>query len=158
MYDFKNGFQREFLGADGRTYKFGQKTSQNEDKVSYSKCEATLYDEDGSDETVDGLIQKFAEQKDFVEMVELDYDTSEEDFETECSIWKNEHNSINSYRNVAGDAWVASREPKRNVKMHFKNNANEDIYAMLENCKIMDDSEPGTFIVYVEKINLIDKI
>ena len=59
---------------------------------------------------------------------------------------------------MAGDARDASREPKRNVKMHFKNNANEDIYAMLDNCKIMDDSEPGTFIVYVEKINLIDKI
>ena len=158
MYDFKNGSQGGFLGTDGKTYKFGQKTSQNEDKVSYSKCEATLYDEDGSDETVDGLIKKFAEQNDFIEMLELDYDTSEEDFETECSIWKNEHDSINGYRDVAGDAWVAAKEPRRDVRMHFKNNADEDVYAVLENCKIMDDSEPGTFIVYVEKINLIDKI
>lgn len=158
MLDAKNGSGSLVQGSDGQTYKFGQKTSQNEDKVSYSKCEATLYDEDGSDETVDGLIKKFAEQNDFIEMLELDYDTSEEDFETECSIWKNEHDSINGYRDVAGDAWVAAKEPRRDVRMHFKNNADEDVYAVLENCKIMDDSEPGTFIVYVEKISLIDRI
>ena len=158
MYDLKNGSYGGFTGVDGKTYKFGQKTSQSEDKVAYSKCEATLYDEDGSDETVDNIIQKFAEQKNFIEMLELDYDTSEEDFETECSIWKNEHDSINSYRDVAGDAWVASKEPRRDVRMHFKNNADEDVYAVLENCKIMDDSEPGVFIVYVEKISLIDRL
>jgi len=158
MNDYRNGSRGVFTGTDGKTYKFGTKAQEKDDKVSYSSCEASLYDEDGADETVDGLIQKFAMQKDFIEMIEFDLDTSEEEFETECSIWENEHNGINSYRDKAGDEWVASKEPKRNVKMHFKNKANEDIYAVLENCKIMDNSERGTFIVYVEKISLIDRI
>ena len=158
MNDYRNGSRGVFTGTDGKTYKFGTKTQEKDDKVSYSSCEALLYDEDGADETVDGLIQKFAMQKDFIEMIEFDLDTSEEEFETECSIWENEHDGINSYRDKAGDEWVASKEPKRNVKMHFKNKANEDIYAVLENCKIMDNSERGTFIVYVEKISLIDRI
>jgi len=158
MNDYRNGSRGVFTGTDGKTYKFCTKAQEKDDKVSYSSCEASLYDEDGADETVDGLIQKFAMQKDFIEMIEFDLDTSEEEFETECSIWENEHNGINSYRDKAGDEWVASKEPKRNVKMHFKNKANEDIYAVLENCKIMDNSERGTFIVYVEKISLIDRI
>ena len=158
MNDIKNGTHGGFIGVDGKTYKFGQKTSENEDKVAYSSCEAVLYDDSGSDETVDGLIEKFAHQTDFVEMVELDLDTSEEEFETEYSIWEKEHNNINAYRNKAGDAWVSSNEPKRNIKVHFKNNADEDIYALLEECKIMDSSESSAPIIYVKKITLIDNI
>ena len=158
MYQYKNGSRDVFTGSDGKTYKFGANAQQKEDKVAYSSCEASLYNEDGEDESVDGIIQKFATHGDFVEMLELDMDTSEEDFETEYSIWSKEHKKIESYRGKAGDVWVASKQPKRNVKMHFKNKANEDIYAILENCKIMDDLGGGTLIVYVEKISLIDKI
>ena len=158
MNDYRNGSRGVFTGTDGKVYKFGTKAQEKEDKVAYSSCEAQLYDEDGADESVDGIIQKFAMQKDFIEMLELDMDTSEEDFETEYSIWSKEHKNIDSYRDKAGDEWVASKEPKRNVKMHFKNKADEDVYALLENCKIMDDLGGGTLIVYVEKISLIDKI
>ena len=158
MTQYKNGSRDVFTATDGKTYKFGTKAQQKDDKVAYSPCEAMLYNDEGADESVDGLIQKFATQKGFIEMLELDLDTSEEEFETECTLWENEHNNINAYRNKAGDSWVAANEPKRNVKMHFKNKADEDIYAVLENCKIMDNSERGTLIVYVEKISLIDKI
>jgi hypothetical protein len=158
MLDYKEGRGGVFSGVDGQTYKFGQKTSQNEDKVAYSTCKATLYNEDGDDETVDGLITMFAKQQPFVEMVEFDLDTVEEEFESEMNMWDREHTKINSYRMKAGDQWVASKEPKRNVKMHFKNMAGEDIYAVLEDCKIMDDSERDNWILYVNRISLIDKI
>ena len=80
MYQYKNGSRDVFTGSDGKTYKFGANSQQKDDKVAYSSCEASLYNEDGEDESVDGLIQKFATQGDFVEMLELDMDTSEEDF------------------------------------------------------------------------------
>jgi hypothetical protein len=158
MVDFKEGRGGVFSGADGQTYKFGQKTSQNEEKVAYSSCNATLYDEEGDDDTVDGLITKFAKQESFIEMVEFDLDSVEEEFESEMNMWSREHTKINSYLGKVGEAWVASKEPKRNVKMHLKNNAGEDVYALLENCKIMDNSERDNWILYVERISLIDKI
>ena len=158
MVDFKEGRGGVFSGADGQTYKLGQKTSQNEDKVAYSSCKATLYDEEGEDDTVDGLITKFAKQESFIEMVEFDLDSVEEEFESEMNMWSREHTKINSYLGRVGEAWVASKEPKRNVKMHLKNNAGEDVYALLENCKIMDSSERDNWILYVERISLIDKI
>jgi hypothetical protein len=158
MLDAKNGTGSLLMGSDGQTYKFGANTSQKEEKVAYSSCEALLYDNNGNDESVDGLITHFARQESFLEMVELDRDTSEEEFETEISLWIREHNGINQYKEFKGEEWTWVNEPKRNVKMYFKNNANEDIYAILENCKIMDIMEDGTLILFIEKIRLIDNI
>jgi len=158
MMDFKNGSQGGLIGSDGKTYKFGSKTSQNEDKVSYSSCEGIIYDEDGNEDNIDKIIEHFAKTESFVELVEFDMDTPEEEFETELSLWKKEHENINQYKSIQGEEWAWVNEPKRNVKMSFKNKANETIYAVLENCKIMDIVDRNMYILFVEKISLIDKI
>jgi hypothetical protein len=74
------------------------------------------------------------------------------------SLWVKEHNAINKYREFKGDEWTWVNEPKRNVKIHFLNNANEDIYAIWEDCKIMDIIEGNTIILFIEKMRLIDYI
>ena len=158
ILDARNGSGGLVQGMDGQTYRFGQKTSQNEDKVAYSPCNGTLYNDAGEEETVDSLIEKFARGKSFIEMIEFDLDSADEEFEMERSLWENEHININSYRDKAGEAWVVKNEPKRNLKVHFKNKANEDVYALFENCKIMDNSDRGTLILYVERLSLIDGI
>ena len=158
MLDAKNGSGSLVQGSDGQTYKFGQQTSQNEDKVAYSSCEGILFDIGGSEDTVDGFISKFAAQKQFLEIVEFDLDTSEEEFESEISLWIREHNNINKYVDKLGEDWVLAKEPKRNVKVQFKNNANEDVYAVLENCKILEIIEKNSFVLFVERITLVDKI
>lgn len=154
----RNGSGSLLQGSDGQTYKFYSNMAQKEDKVAFSSCGVTLYDGNGNDETVDGIITHFARQESFVEMIELDMDTSEEEFETELALWKREHNKINEYKDYKGDEWAWVNEPKRNIKMHFKNNADEDLYSMLENCKIMDILEDGTMILFIEKIKIIDNI
>ena len=158
MLDAKNGSGSLVQGSDGQTYKFGQKTAQNEEKVAYSPCKGVLYNDSGEDETVDGFIEKFARQKQCIEMVELDGDTSEEEFESEMMLWIKEHDSINQYKDKLGEEWAWTKEPKRNVKVHFKNKANEDIYGVLENCKIMDILDDNMFILFIEKITLVDNI
>ena len=158
MLDAKNGSGSLVQGSDGQTYKFGQQTAQNEDKVAYSSCEGVLFDIGGSEDTVDGFIGKFAAQKQFLEIVEFDLDTSEEEFESEISLWIREHNNINKYVDQLGEDWVLAKEPKRNVKVQFKNNANEDVYAVLENCKILEIIEKNSFVLFVERITLVDKI
>ena len=153
-----NGSIGSVQGVDGQTYKFGEKTPQNEEKVAYSSCNGVLYNDTGVAESVDGLINQFAKQKPFVEMVEFDDSSSEEEFISEMSLWVKEHNAINKYREFKGDEWTWVNEPKRNVKIHFLNNANEDIYAIWEDCKIMDIIEGNTIILFIEKMRLIDYI
>jgi hypothetical protein len=152
----KNGTGSLVQGSDGHTYKFGQKTSQSEDKVAFSKCEGILSDISGEEDTVDSIISKFASQKQFLEIVDFDLDTSEEEFETELSLWTREHNSINEYKDQLGDDWVLAKEPKRNLKVHFKNKANQDTYAIFEDCRIMDIMDKTSFVLFVEKISLVD--
>ena len=134
MLDYNNGSRNVFTSTDGQTYKFGSKASQNEDKVAYSSCEGVLYNEDG------------------------EIDTPEEEFETELSLWTKEHSNINAYKSQQGEEWAWVNEPQRNVKIAFKNKANDDVYAVLENCKIMDIVDRNMYIVFVEKISLIDRI
>ena len=157
MMDFKNGSRGLFEGTDGKVYKFGEKTHQSEDKVAYSPCNGKLYDIGGQEETVDGLIDKFAKQKQFLEIVSFDMDTSEEEFESELSLWVREHNKINKYGEKLGEDWVLAKEPKRNLKLQFKNNANEDVCAVFVDCRIMDVASDGAFVLFIEKMTLIDK-
>lgn len=152
----KNGTGSLVQGSDGHTYKFGQKTSQSEDKVAFSKCEGILSDINGEEDTVDSIISKFASQKQFLEIIDFDLDTSEEEFETELSLWTREHNSINKYKDQLGEDWVLAKEPKRNLKIHFKNKANQDTYAIFEDCRIMDIMDKTSFVLFVEKISLVD--
>ena len=152
----KNGTGSLVQGSDGHTYKFGQKTSQSEDKVAFSKCEGILSDISGEEDTVDSIISKFASQKQFLEIIDFDLDTSEEEFETELSLWSREHTSINKYKDDLGEDWVLAKEPKRNLKVQFKNNANQDTYAILEDCRIMDIIDKNMFVLFVERITLVD--
>lgn len=158
ILDAKNGSGSLVQGSDGQTYKFGQQTAKSEEKVAFSKCEGVLWDIGGSKDTVDSFIDKFAKQEQFLEIVEFNLDTVEEEFETEVSLWVKEHNNINQYVDKLGEDWVLAKEPKRNIKVQFKNNANQDVYAVLEDCKIMDIIEDNSFILYVERITLIDNI
>ena len=157
MVDYNNGSRGLVQGVDGQTYKFGTKVAQNEEKVAYSSCGAVIYNEDGKDDTVDGIIKRFVAQKPFIEMLEFDDDSSEEEFMTEVTLWVKEHNSINKYKDYKGEEWAWVNEPKRNIKMHFKNKSDEDMYAILENCKIMDIVGGNSMIVFVERLRLIDR-
>lgn len=154
----KNGVSSIVQGGDGQIYKLGSYEPQKEDKIAYSSCDGILYDGNGNDDTVDGIITHFARQESFIEMIEFNRDTSEEEFETEMSLWMREHGSINQYKDFKGEEWVWMNEPKRNVKVHFFNNANEDIYAIFENCRIMDIIDSNSIIVFIEKIRLIDNL
>lgn len=158
MKDYTNGRGGLVQGSDGQTYKFGAKVSENEDKVAYSSCDAIIYDDGGNEDTVDGIISRFAARKPFVEMIEFGDETTEEEFMTEVTLWVKEHNSINKYKDYKGEEWAWVNEPKRSLRMHFKNKADEDVYAVLDDCKIMDIVDGRTMIVFVDKIRLGNNI
>lgn len=153
----KNDSRNAYSQADGKTYVFGSKVSQKQDKVGFSRCSAALSNENGDDETVDGIIERFAQQKPFIEMVELDLDSMEEEFETDFLMWMKECKKINDYSKSLGEEWTWSHIPTKDLMLSFKNKANQDVYAVFEQCKIMDVVDDKTFILFVEKMTLVDK-
>lgn len=156
VMDAKEGRGGLVVGADGQTYSFGQKASQNEDKVAYSRCGGIMFDAEGSRESVDSLITHFAKQEQFVEMIEFDEESSEEEFYTEFAMWIREHNGINEYIDIKGEEWCWLNEPRKDLYIHFKNNGDEDVYAVLEGCKVLDVVDGKTVIVFIDKMRIID--
>ncbi len=157
MIDFQNGSQRALNGSNGQMYHFNAKPSQNEDKVSYSQCLGVMYNDEGINESVDELVSHFVSQDSFIEMIELDADSCDEEFETELSLWINEHKNISLYGDKFGEEWVWKNEPKRNMRGMFINKSGEEIYFQFDNCKIMDLISNGSFILFIERMRIIDK-
>ena len=145
-----------FLNTDGQEYSLGAKAPQNERKPSYSSSYADIYGEDGKDDDVDGVIEKFVSQKPFIEMVVFDRGSMEEEFETELSTWVSEHVKIDTAKVRIGEDVAWANEPRRDLMLKFKNNAGEELSASLYECRILDVIDDSTLILYVERLRLVD--
>lgn len=123
---------------------FSQQTVKNEEKTSYSSCDATIYNENMEEETINGFKKYINNQDVCVLFIKLDFDTIEEEFETDFKMWVKSHNKINSYK--ADDDWKFANEPKKNIRVEVGG-----LTVDLLNCKILDVSN-DKIAVLVEKI------
>ena len=155
ILDMIDGSGTLYSGVDGNTYVFGQKSAQTEEKYSYAKCNCTIFNEDGEDESVDSIISKLVSQEPTVYMIELDMDTTDEEFEEELRMWVNEHNGIDQYKAFKGDEWAWVNEPTRNVKISFQNKNNQTVDMMLCDCRILDIVSASSYILYIERMEMI---
>ncbi len=158
VLDMLEGSGSLYSGVDGNTYVFGQKTPQKEEKYSYAKCDCVIFNENGEDETVDSLISNMVSQQPTVYMFELDMGSTEEEFEEELRMWVNEHNGITQYSNFYGDDWVFANEPTRNVRISFQNKRGDEINMILVDCKILDILHNSSYILYIERIEMLKDI
>ena len=151
-----NSQSTAYIGNDGQLYQFADKGSQNEEKVAYTKCSCIIFNDEGMEETVDGMIMNFVKQEPFIMMVERDLDSCDEEFESEMSLWINEHKGINALTKKMGEEWVWKNEPVRELRGKFLNNANEEICVLFKNCKIMDLISANSSIFFIERMTMID--
>ena len=143
----------------GSTYVFGQDASVKEDKVVYASCDSNLSPFEGSDaKVIDDIISAFANGKPTVQEFVFDFDSCDENFLNEISLWEGEHKKINALEKKFGEDWVWEKEPVRELKIKFKNKKGEDVMALLEGCKISDVLEKNDIVVFINKVVLIDKI
>ncbi len=156
VLDMMEGHGNLYSGTDGNTYSFGQSTQQAEEKYSYAKCDCTIFNEEGEDESVDSIISNMVRQQPVVYMVELDRDTSEEEFEEELRAWSNDHNGINQYKVFKGEEWGWMNEPVRNLKVSFQNKKGDTIYMMLNGCRILDIVDGTSYILYIDKMEMFN--
>lgn len=124
-----------------------QKVSENEEKTAYSSCECQIYDENMSDATVLHLQNCIKSQDVCILYLKLDFDTMEEDFESDLKMWMRSHDKINSYK--ANDEWKFDNEPKRNLRINV-----EDLNIDLINCKILEINNDKIAIL-AEKIKYV---
>lgn len=153
-----NGSIKTYKALDGETYRYNDKRRESEEKVAYSKCEALIYNEDGKEVSVDDFISDYVSKEMKLYVFKLNLDSAEEEFEQELNLWSTEHSNIQKYNNSKNEDWVFENEPIRNIRIKFINNANEEKYAELVNCKLMEKQGFNIYVVLSEQIKLIDKI
>lgn len=122
------------------------------------KSEVIILNENGEDETVDGLITNCVSQDVVVNIIKFNRDSMDEEFEEDFNFWIDDHNNINQYKDKIGEDKVWQNEPTRNFKVEFVNNANETKYAMYVNCKILEEEGNDEYAILAEKIILIDDL
>jgi len=145
--------------SNNNTAKFGSqnKGTKNASTNNY-KSEAIILNENGEDETVDGLITNCVSQDVVVNIIKFNRDNMDEEFEEDFNFWVDDHNNINQYKDKLGEDRVWQNEPTRNLKIEFINNANETKYAMYVNCKILEQEGNDEYAILAEKIILLDNL
>lgn len=141
---------REFLGTDGQLYQIVEKVPQNPSKMAYTQCICTLHKSNGDFEDVDGIVSSLVSREPIILPMEIDPQSMEDDFEVEFTSWVREHFSISSYgsKNNLGDDWVALHEPCRDVFLTFKNKNNDNVNAVLRDCKILGTLDDNSVVLY----------
>ncbi len=155
-YDAVNG-----LGnlSNKNTAKFlNQKTAQKNISTNNYKSEAIILNENGEDETVDGLVTNCVSQDVVVNIIKFNRDSMDEEFEEDYNFWVDEHEKLSEYKDKLGEDKIWQNEPTRTFYVEFLNKANETKYVRFENCKILDKGENDEYAVLSEKITLVDKI
>ena len=145
--------------SNKKVAKFGNQNNFSKNAATNNyKSEAIILNENGEDETVDNLISNCVSQDVVVNIIKFNRDNMDEEFEEDFNFWIDDHNNINKYKDKLGEDKVFENEPTRNFKVEFLNNANETKYAMMVNCKVLEQEGNDEYAILAEKIILIDNL
>lgn len=126
---------------------FGVKPSKNEEKVSYSSCNGEVHCENYSLNVIETIKSNIISNEMMILCLKLDYDTMDEEFESDFKMWCSSHDKINSTN--MNDEWKFKNEPKRDLILEINNFKVE-----LKNVMILELSYDN-IIIMVEKIREI---
>lgn len=145
--------------SNKKTAKFGKQNNFSKSATTNNyKSEAIILNENGEDETVDNLISNCVSQDVAINIIKFNRDNMDEEFEEDFNLWIDDHNNINKYKDKLGEDKVFENEPTRNFKVEFLNNANETKYAMMVNCKVLEQEGNDEYAILADKIILIDNL
>ena len=135
---------------------FNTRVSEIEEKVAYTTCDVRILDENMEDETINGLIKHDLQNEMFMYFIEFNYDSIEEDFESDLRLWATTWKKIESM--PYDDDWKIQNYPKRNFKFSYKNDYGGDGFGEFINCKIIGSIGGGNYCVLIEKINFLKEL
>ena len=149
----KESFEAMNKAQNGEIYKYsmnGMKVSQNEEKVSYTSCDAILYNGDGNKETVDGLVGYSTLNEPYICMLEFDNSRMEEQFEYELKDWFLFYNKLSKL--PISDELKFNKQIPKNLKIKFSDELGFESCVDFKNCKIVSN-EIGVVLI-VDKVEL----
>jgi len=141
----------KYGSAGSEMAKFDYKNNE----MKYAKCECTILDGNNNDLSIDGFKYFFNKEQMSMFVLDFDFDTEEEEFDTEFNSWVEEHNQLSHSREKLTDYELFSLEPKRDLKVSFIDNSGEEINCKLLNVRIVDKVSPTKFVVLTDKVDYV---
>lgn len=126
--------------------------NKKEDDVQYTKCECKLYDSDNNDMTIEKIVGYYNTTEMIMVIAELDLKTEEDEFDSELNGWVCEHERLEKKSSKLTPDERFMLEPKRDIKMIFKNLRNNDTYCTLQNTSILEKIDNEHYVLLVDKI------
>ena len=146
---------------DSSTYYggFGEKrniTHNIVENIAYAKADCTLYSPNGAmPESVDSMIDKFAEQKEFLVTINFNMASMDGEFEEELREWNTETYNILKYSQKMGNEWVDKNIPRRDLRLSFLNKSGKLVKFVLEGSGIEEKITNNRYLLYVKKMSIL---
>lgn len=146
---------------DSSTYYggFGEKrniTHNIVENIAYAKADCTLYSPNGAmPESVDSMIDKFAEQKEFLVTINFNMASMDGEFEEELREWNTETYNILKYSQKLGSEWVDKNIPRRDLRLSFLNKSGKLVKFVLEGSEIEEKITNNRYLLYVKKMSIL---
>lgn len=146
---------------DSSTYYggFGEKkdiTHNIVENIAYAKADCTLYSPNGAmPESVDSMIDKFAEQKEFLVTINFNMASMDGEFEEELREWNTETYNILKYSQKMGNEWVDKNIPRRDLRLSFLNKSGKLVKFVLEGSEIEEKITNNRYLLYVKKMSIL---
>ena len=122
-----------------------------DNEVKYTKCNCTLYDENNEPMTIDKFVGYYNTNELIMIGMEFDLSTMEDDFESELNSWYNDHKRLDDEPNIDEDQRFLV-EPKRDLKVVFKNLKDKDTYCTLSNVMMLEKVDNEHYFMIVNKV------
>ena len=146
---------------DSSTYYGGFEEKRNithniVENITYAKADCTLYSPNGAiPESVDSMIDKFAEQKEFLVTINFNMASMDGEFEEELREWNTETYNILKYRQKMGNEWVDKNIPRRDLRLSFLNKSGKLVKFVLEGSEIEEKITNNRYLLYVKKMSIL---
>lgn len=157
-----NKFDMNYFYSDSNSYiealrKYAMHDSEEmqyeleKSETKYAKCKCTLYDENNTPMTIDKLLGYYGKNELIMMILEIDLSSAEEEFEGELNGWVNDHYRLDlKFDSSSEDRCLL--EPKRDLKVVFKNLKGNDTYCVLSNTMLLEKGDAEHYFIIVDKV------
>ena len=156
-------------GFSGNNYygfnQWGRKDIKKEDRVAYAKAQCKLFSPDGFDqEDVDSIVDKFANQREFLVTAHFDMAEMEGEFEEELREWAKETLNIlmaskeiikNGGSKQESDVFVERNIPRRELRLSFLNKSGKRVNFVLKDCEVERKIAKNRYLFYVKRMEIL---
>jgi hypothetical protein len=118
--------------------------------TTYASIDIELFNINGQDETLETLLNYFRTQEQFINIIQFNTETINDDGESELKLWLK-----SSYKIQNTNSMFFSEDQKLlNLPLKtFKLIINDNAKAYLENCKLIEIIDNNCFAMIIDKIN-----